>query len=100
MCKCEIWIEQKSVSGDKLYEWINNTNCIEIYEFVEGESDLRGKARVGNFEKAYLGNVNLTGAILLNGDFTDANFTGAKLDGTVWKGAKIVGAKFEGSMKK
>ncbi|MEH7457394.1 hypothetical protein CON65_11450 [Bacillus pseudomycoides] len=39
--KCWIWVESKGVSGDDLYELIDNADCTSIFEFAEDEEDLR-----------------------------------------------------------
>lgn len=38
--KCWIWVENNSISGDDLYELIDNAECIGISEFAEKENNL------------------------------------------------------------
>ncbi|MGE6260573.1 Imm6 family immunity protein [Heyndrickxia sporothermodurans] len=38
--KCWAWVENKRVSGDDLYELIDNAECTGISEFAEDEEDL------------------------------------------------------------
>lgn len=38
--KCWVWVENKDVSGDELYELIDNVECTGISEFAEEEEDL------------------------------------------------------------
>ena len=37
--KCWIWVENKGISGDDLYELIDNAECRGISEFAEKEND-------------------------------------------------------------
>lgn len=38
--KCWKWCENRSISGDDLYEIIDNAECVGISEFAEAEEDL------------------------------------------------------------
>ncbi|MBR4083986.1 MAG: hypothetical protein IKK33_06845 [Lachnospiraceae bacterium] len=38
--KCWKWCEDRSISGDDLYEIIDNAECVGISEFAEAEEDL------------------------------------------------------------
>lgn len=38
--KCWLWAENNSISGDELYELIDNPECTGISEFAEDEEDL------------------------------------------------------------
>ncbi|WP_252230798.1 Imm6 family immunity protein [Clostridium sp. ZBS15] len=38
--KCWTWVENNGISGDDLYELIDNAECTGISEFVEDEEDL------------------------------------------------------------